>query len=225
MLNQMITHSNQSSFSKRIPLIDILRGIALLAMTIYHFTWDLEFFGWAPPALTLQPQWVWFARCIAGSFLFLVGVSLVLAHGDTIRWKPFFKRLAMVAGAAALISLVTYFAMPGGFIFFGILHAIALFSLLGLLLLRLHWIILLLVAVAILVTSNTLNAVIFTEPALWWIGLAPTPPPSNDYVPLFPWFSCTLVGMAVAKMALATGLLEKLATIEFPKLLHKSGLC
>ena len=65
MLNQMITHSNQSSFSKRIPLIDILRGIALLAMTIYHFTWDLEFFGWAPPALTLQPFTVWCVNCCA----------------------------------------------------------------------------------------------------------------------------------------------------------------
>lgn len=31
--------------SKRILAFDVARGIALLAMASYHFTWDLEFFG------------------------------------------------------------------------------------------------------------------------------------------------------------------------------------
>ncbi|TIU92214.1 MAG: DUF1624 domain-containing protein, partial [Mesorhizobium sp.] len=31
--------------SKRIIAIDVARGVALLAMASYHFTWDLEFFG------------------------------------------------------------------------------------------------------------------------------------------------------------------------------------
>ena len=96
----------------RIDAIDIARGAALVAMAIYHFAWDLEFFGYAPPAMTAVGGWKLFARCIASSFLFLVGVSLFLGHGKGIRWAGFLRRLAMVAGAALAISIVTYIAMP-----------------------------------------------------------------------------------------------------------------
>ncbi|TGR73602.1 DUF1624 domain-containing protein, partial [Mesorhizobium sp. M2D.F.Ca.ET.223.01.1.1] len=109
----------------RIAAFDILRGVALIAMASYHFTWDLENFGYTAPALTAFGWWKFYARCIASTFLFLVGVSLFLAHGRKIRWPGFWKRLAMVAVAAAAISAVTYFVTPDGFIFFGILHEIA----------------------------------------------------------------------------------------------------
>ena len=33
----------------RIPLIDQLRALALVAMAVYHFTWDLGFFGYIEP--------------------------------------------------------------------------------------------------------------------------------------------------------------------------------
>ncbi|TKB32225.1 MAG: DUF1624 domain-containing protein, partial [Mesorhizobium sp.] len=64
---------------KRIVAIDVARGVALLAMASYHFTWDLEFFGYADPGLTAFGWWKFYARCIASTFLFLVGVSLFLA--------------------------------------------------------------------------------------------------------------------------------------------------
>ena len=97
----------------RIETIDLARGIALVAMAIYHFTWDLEFFGYAEPGLTAAGAWKYFARSIAASFLVLVGISLYLAHRNDIRWASFGKR-PMVAGAALAISIVTYVAVPGG---------------------------------------------------------------------------------------------------------------
>ena len=105
-------------------------------MASYHFTWDLEFFGYTDPGLTAFGWWRLYARCIASTFLFLVGVSLFLAHGRQIRWPGFWKRFAMIAVAALAISLITRIATPDGFIFFGILHEIALASLLGLAFLR-----------------------------------------------------------------------------------------
>ena len=57
-----------ASGGNRIDAIDIARGIALLAMAIYHFTWDLEFFGYAEPGLTAVGGWKLFARAIASSF-------------------------------------------------------------------------------------------------------------------------------------------------------------
>ena len=100
----------------RIAVIDVARGVALLAMASYHFTWDLEFFGYADAGLTAVGGWKTYARCIATSFLFLVVVSLYLAHGRGIRWNGFWKRLAMVAAAAAAISFVTWLAVPQGFV-------------------------------------------------------------------------------------------------------------
>ena len=207
--------------NSRFSLIDIVRGLALIAMTIYHFAWDLEFFGWILPATTLSTGWVLFARGIASTFLILVGISLVLAHQNGIRWNGFFKRVAVVALAAALISITTYFAIPEGFIFFGILHAIALFSLLGILFVRLPWFMCTGIAILIYSVGQNQSIEMFSNPWLWWVGLATEPPVSSDYVPLFPWFSAVLAGMAFAKLSITFGWLEKTQKLDFPNTLEK----
>jgi uncharacterized membrane protein len=180
-------------------------------MASYHFTWDLEFFGYVDPGLTAFGWWKFYARCIASTFLFLVGVSLFLAHGKEIRWNGFWKRFAMVAGAALAISVVTRIATPDGFIFFGILHEIALASLLGLLFLRLPALLTLVVAAIVIAAPVSFRSGIFDHPALWWVGLSAAIPRSNDYVPLLPWFGAVLLGIAAAKLASASGALTRLA--------------
>lgn len=201
--------------SKRIEALDLARGFALVAMAVYHFAWDLEFFGYAPPGMTALGGWKLFARCIASSFLFLVGVSLFLAHAHRIRWPSFLRRLAMVAGAAAAISVATYFAVPDAFIFFGILHQIALASLLGLAFLRLPALLTLTAAVAVIVAPTFLRSAFFDHPAWWWVGLSTVHHRSNDYVPLFPWFGAVLAGIATASMAAAVGLFHRIADVKF----------
>src|SRR5690606_4647047 len=124
---------------RRIELVDCARGLALVAMAIYHFTWDLDFFGYIEPGSSVVGGWRIFARSIAISFLFIVGFSLFLANGTGFRRGPFFKRLALIVAAALAITAVTMLATPEAFIFFGILHHIALASVLGLAFLRLHW--------------------------------------------------------------------------------------
>lgn len=200
--------------TSRIEAIDLARGVALVAMAIYHFTWDLEFFGYADPGMTAQGGWKLFARAIASSFLFLVGVSLVLGHGKGIRWNGFLRRLAMVAAAAAAISIVTYIAVPGGFIFFGILHQITVASLLGLLFLRLLAAVTLIAAVAVIAAPNFLRSTFFDHPAWWWLGLGSFNPRSNDYVPVFPWFGAVLAGIGAARLAEAQGLFARLAAMR-----------
>lgn len=195
----------------RIVAIDIVRGVALIAMASYHFTWDLEFFGYADPGLTAFGWWKIYARCIASTFLFLVGVSLYLAHGRHIRWNGFWKRFAMVAGSATAISVVTRIATPDGFIFFGILHEIALASLLGLAFLRLPALLTLAVAALVVAAPVYLRFEALDHPWLWWIGLSAVNPRSNDFVPLFPWFGAVLAGIGVTK--LASGLRARLAAL------------
>ena len=202
----------------RIALLDLARGVALIAMASYHFTWDLEFFGYTDPGMTAHGAWKIYARCIASSFLFLVGVSLFLAHSRGIRWPGFLRRLAMVGGAALAITVITYFAVPGGFIFFGILHEIALASLLGLAFLRLPAILTLALAAIVIAGPNFARSPLFDHPAWWWLGLSSVDPRSNDYVPLFPWFGAVLAGIGLAQLAASFNLFERLAAVNVRRL-------
>lgn len=196
---------------RRIIAIDVARGLALLAMAIYHFAWDLEFFGYAAPGTTLQPEWKYFARLIASSFLILVGISLVLGHAKKLELHAFGLRLTKVTLAAAVISLATWVFVPGGFIFFGILHSIALGSVLALVFLKLHWGANLVAAGFFISGSLYFKTELLSAPAFYWLGLAPTPPVSNDYVPVFPWFGLILIGIAIAQLALQFNFTTRLA--------------
>jgi uncharacterized membrane protein len=238
---------NQAApFRQRIPLIDVARGLALVAMTIYHFGWDLDAFGWLDPGSATSGGWRLFARFIASSFLFLVGVSLVLAHGGGVRWQAFVKRWLQVVTAAALVSIASYVQVtwpqidflfsyaretgdwsevvnplawpaPGsGFIFFGILHAIALFSLFALPFLRVPWWGNVLAAIAVLVVASIGISTVFDPIWLTWIGLYTVPVASNDHVPLFPWFAAVLTGMAAAQLGTRFGIWERMATRRSP---------
>ena len=208
----------------RIGAIDLARGVALVAMTIFHFCWDLAMFRLIQPSIMLEPGMIWFARSIAGSFLFLVGFSLFLAHGHGIRWQAFAKRLGQIAAAAVLISIVTYFVMGDGWIFFGILHGIALMSVFALPFLRLPAALTLVVAVLSFILPTYARSPVFDHAMFWWLGLSENLPRSNDYVPLFPWFAAVLAGIASAQIADKFGLLQRLAMVPAgPRILSLAG--
>jgi uncharacterized membrane protein len=184
----------------RIAAIDFARGVALAAMAAYHFSWDLSFYQLIAVDVGTDPAWKWFARTIAGSFLFLVGLSLVLGHGNGVRWRPFLKRLAMIAGAAAAITVATYFAFPGSYIFFGILHCIALSSVLALPFLRAPLPLVLIAAAFVLAAPRLIGSDVFNAPILAWLGLGTRVPLTNDYVPIFPWFGLVLAGISAGRV-------------------------
>ncbi|MGE6785921.1 DUF1624 domain-containing protein [Ensifer adhaerens] len=199
----------------RLAFIDVARGLALLAMALYHFVWDLEFFGYVAAGTAGTGGWKIFARLIASSFLFLAGYSLVLGQSPRIRFDAFLRRFAKIAGAAALITIATYFAFPDTFIFFGILHSIAAASLVGLLFLRLPAVASFVAAAAAIAAPFYLRSPIYDAPWLWWVGLSETLPRSNDYVPLLPWLGPFLLGLGAAKLfhaRLATALAGRPST-------------
>ncbi|TCR63703.1 heparan-alpha-glucosaminide N-acetyltransferase [Bosea sp. BK604] len=200
-----MSQTTASAAPSRIDLIDVARGLALLAMFVFHFAYDLSYFGLIETDIPVDPSWRWFARCIAGSFLTIVGFSLVLATRKGLNRRAYFRRFAMVAGAAALVTLATRFAMPDSYIFFGILHQIALASLLALPFLRLP-------APVVIISAAAVFAVPFFVVHPWldhdwllWLGLARVPIRTADFVPVFPWFGCVLAGMALAKIVLPLG--------------------
>lgn len=194
----------------RILAVDLARSLALLGMVIFHFVRNLEMFGHIPAGTTLGGGWPVFARLVAGSFVLLAGVSLVLAHGQGIRWHAFLRRLAQIAAAAALVTLATWVAMPDAFIFYGILHSIAVSSVIGLVFLRRHPAVTLAAAAAVFVLPQVFRSPLFDPPWLVWTGLAERTPRTLDFEPLFPWLAPFLLGVALARIAEHAGLWDRL---------------
>jgi uncharacterized membrane protein len=204
--------------TERLLGLDIARSAALLGMVCFHIVFDLQMFGHLPFGTTLHPVFYWHARLVAGSFLFLAGVSLWLAHGQGIRWPAFWRRWIKLAAAAGLVTVATYAALPEYFVYFGILHSIAASSLIGLLVLRLPATALAALGAAIMAASYILPSPAFNAPLLRFIGLATEPAMTVDFEPLFPWVGPFLLGLASAKWASARGLLHRLALPETPML-------
>jgi len=202
----------------RYAAIDVARGVAIVAMVIYHFTWDLgpDLFGFTSLNAALNTGWVVFARLIAGSFLFIVGISLVLAHRRGFRARSFLRRFAIIAGAAILITVATRLAIPDTYVRFGILHGIAAASVIGLLFLRLPVWLVLVAAVAAFAAPPLFSDPAFNGAALLWLGLGTEVPAMIDYVPVLPWVGPTLLGIAATRIALATGFDQRIASWRPP---------
>lgn len=190
----------------RLPGIDVLRGAAVGAMIVYHFAWDLRFFGLIATDIINHPFWMAFARSIAGTFLLLSGVSLALMArgGREVGFdQGFLRRLGVIGGAALLVTIATWIAFPQSFIFFGILHCIAFSSLLALPFLRLPPPAAGLAGALILALPFLFTHPVFDAPLLQWIGLGTRMPLTNDYVPVFPWSGLALLGVALGKLIAA----------------------
>ncbi|WP_341863792.1 heparan-alpha-glucosaminide N-acetyltransferase [Gymnodinialimonas sp. 57CJ19] len=217
------TTADVSASRPRIFVLDIARVAALLAMAVFHFVFDLEIFGYIALGTTGSGFWRGLAIASAGSFVFLAGVGLWLSHANGIRWAAFAKRLAIILSAAALVSVATYIAFPDSFVFFGILHSIALCSLLGLAVLRLPIVIIALLAVAVFFAPDFAASPAFNAPWLWWTGLQTIQLSTVDYEPIFPWFAAFLAGMAVAKLASRTGYWEQFSTTKTSRTMRVFG--
>lgn len=179
-------HSNNRNVS-----VDVLRTFAIVLMVIFHFLYDLKFFGFVTWDTPDGPGWRQFRQVILSSFFICLGVSLVYAHSNKIHWTPFFKRLAQITGSALLITLVSLIMVAENWIYFGVLHFIAVASVF-----TIFWVnrptLSLLIGVSIIAIYN-----------LQWVqGMWPftylsqhLPYYTNDYVGLFPWLGVVFLGI------------------------------
>ena len=187
--------------TQRLIAVDIVRGLAIAGVVLFHLVWDFEFTG-IISGVAQHPAWLMFGRSLAGTFMILVGVSLVLAHRTQIRWSPFMRRLSIIALAAAAVTIMTYLVFPASFVYFGILHAIAAATLIGALFIRAPASLCLAAGTAIFALPFFYESTAFDTRLTAWIGFFTQPPPSNDFVPIFPWVGLTLFGMAATKWLL-----------------------
>lgn len=184
----------------RLQKVDLFRGLALIGMVIYHFSWDLSYFSYIAPQVAAEGSLRVLARIVAFCFLFISGFSLYLAQGKQLRFLPYFRRLSIIILAALIVSIVTYFIMPQGFIYFGILHEIAVATVIGLLFLHTPLLLNFLAIFIFVLLPFILKSDFFNAPYLLWIGFSSYPRPSFDYVPVFPWFGSALLGLTTARI-------------------------
>ena len=202
--------------SSRFALIDTLRGLAIVWMTLYHFCFDLNqtgrlaaSWGWANQNFYIDPFWTLQRAAIVSLFLFCAGLSQAMAVQQGQSARRFFKRWAQVAACALLVSAGSYLMYPQSFIYFGVLHGIAVMLLIvrftagwgrwlwlaGALIFATHF-------VAAQTISNSAVADLLNQPVLNWLGLITKKPVTEDYVPLVPWLGVVWWGVAAGQWLL-----------------------
>ena len=181
--------------------IDVSRGLAITMMVAYHFCYDLacfRFVPWTRYDMLIESGWIGWRTLIVISFLIIVGFSLALSIVFKPSWSDFRKRWAQIAGAAILVSLASYGFAGERWIYFGILHFIAVTTLLcRFMLLRMksvRWIATL--GFAAIVIGFLFSTSAFDRPPLNILGFAARKPGTYDFVPLFPWIGVVLIGIA-----------------------------
>ena len=211
----------------RIGAIDLARGLALVAMSVFHFAWDLSFLKFIATDIALHPGWRLFSHAIAGSFLSLAGMGLGLAHAHGVRWRSFWRRLAIITLAALAVTAGTRLAMPDSFVLFGILHCIALGSLICLVFARGPLWLPLPVAALVAMLPELLASPRWADLQdklesgplfIFWqhLGLGTVAPNTVDFVPLFPWLAWMLAGFSAGLVLARSGLGARLARLGVP---------
>jgi len=194
----------------RYLLIDVVRGLAIIGVVLYHLIWDLRFLQFTTPNLTFDIVWLWLARVLQVTFFALTGISLVLAHANGFRWPAFWKRFLIIAAAALLVTAGTYLLFGEGFVYFGMLHALAVLSVLALPFIRAPLWLVIGAAAAAIGTPFVYQNDMFNTRALSWIGFWTSPPYTQDLQSIFPGLGYVLAGVAVMRIVinlrLTTGL-------------------
>ena len=184
----------------RVDGVDCARGLALVGMAAYHLSWDLADFRLAPPMLPFTPPMRLLSHVVASAFLALVGVSLALAHRNGLNLRAFWRRLAIVAGAAALVTSGSYAFAPTEPITFGILHCIAAASLIAAPFVTAPAWASLAIGFAAIAAPFFIRSTLFDPPWLLWLGLGEALPNTLDWRPLLPWAGVVFLGLGVARL-------------------------
>ena len=180
----------------RVAAVDALRGIALLMMFVYHLAFDLRYYRVIAADFEHDPFWLSFRALILASFMTLVGISLVLADTRGIPGDRFLRRVGLIALGAAAATLASWLLFPASFIYFGVLHCIAVTSLLAWPMRRAPMLALI-IGTTVLVAGLAFTSSFFDAKQWSWIGFMTRKPFTEDYVPLAPWAGTAFLGIAL----------------------------
>jgi uncharacterized membrane protein len=192
--------------TQRFSALDALRGLAMVWMTVFHLSFDTSHAGLTQQDFYRDPLWTWQRVAIVSLFLFCAGFGQAVATAQGQSWGRFWRRWVQVAGCAALVTLGSWWMFPQSFIYFGILHGMALM----LIVVRLsatwgRWLWLtgalaiaskFIAAYALSTWASGLFVHAMNASSLNWLGWITQLPITEDYAPVFPWLGLMWWGAA-----------------------------
>jgi len=180
--------------------IDLLRGIAVTMMIVFHLLFDLDYFNIYN--LNLYSGYFLIYVHLIGTFFFLlIGISLTLSYSRAkesltekyLKFK-FLKRGLKIFGLGLLITIITFIYLDEGYVIFGVLHCIGLSIILSYPFITYRYLNVLvgfvLISVGLIIKNYSFNFQF-----LVWLGFKPTQFYTIDYFPLLPWFGVILIGI------------------------------
>jgi uncharacterized membrane protein len=202
-----------ASTSNRYAAIDMLRGLAMVWMTLFHFSFDLQHFGYLQANFYSDPFWTLQRSAIVSLFVFCAGLGQAVALQQGQRWGRFWTRWRQIALCALAVSAGSFFMFPNGYIYFGILHGMAVMlvavRLLGASAWAGGWRLCALGLLALALPHLAAQAhalwpgLDFLNARAWnWLGLISRKPVTEDYAPLFPWLGVMCLGLAAGQYVL-----------------------
>ena len=183
--------------------IDMVRGIAVLMMVLFHTLFDINYFQ----IFSIDVYagfWQYFAFATASLFLLIVGISLTISRAKAVSKisshqlaLKFVYRGAGIFLLGIVVTFGTWLYLKEGFIVFGILHLIGVSIMISPLFFRFKKFnfILGLLFIMIGYFLTTVTGPIWLLP----LGIHPATFWSVDYEPLFPWFGIVLFGMGLGE--------------------------
>lgn len=189
--------------------IDLLRGIAIVMMVVFHFLFDLNYFAIAPVNVS-EGFWRIFGYTTAIIFVAVAGISAYISNERAKKRLSekdclikSLKRGFFIFAVGIGISIVTFLIIGDGWIVFGILHLIGLSIMLSPFFMRFGCYNLIIGAVVIftgfLIRDIQFNiSQPFPAPLLIPLGITPSYFYSVDYEPLLPWLGVFLIGISIA---------------------------
>lgn len=190
----------------RIDELDSLRATALVMMLVLNFVTDLNHFGIMNTET--GDQWWWLARIAASLFVGISGVSYFLAHRLEYDFTKTSGRTKRLIFWAFVITIITYIFEPSAYVRFGVLHLLALASIVAFPVARKP-------EFALGIGLILLIIPLSSNSNLVWLGLRETGFIAIDYFPLNPWLGIFFIGLALASRIYPEG--KPLTEIQWPE--------
>jgi uncharacterized membrane protein len=175
--------------------IDLLRGLAIVLMVIFHFGYDLTIFGWADFSTSNDLEWRIFRIVIVSSFLLAVGMSSYLAYHKSVNKKKLSKAVGKLFAVSLFITLGSLIMDPSKWVYFGIIHFITIALPISVLFVRAPY-------MALVIGTGCLVGYwmgILNLYPIWQWGVLHLGIPTRtvDLVSFFPWIGVVLLGVFV----------------------------
>lgn len=200
------------NLEKRNHYIDMIRGISLICMILYHFFYDLVYIFKVPVEFYQLDKVKPWQLSIAISFILISGVSLQF-------YKNHKKQGLIVLLLSFILSFVTYIFIPEESVKFGILSligsSIILVDLLNKFLNKLNPFLGFIIFISLFLIFYNLPAgslgvenmeitdvpdIVYESKYLYPIGLPHNTFTSSDYFPLMPWWFLFVSGYYLGKI-------------------------